>query len=218
MKITKIIISVLVIFLILKFIFVPFITSDSLKSYAVSLGFYGYLVVIGYIVISHIFAPLSGTPGVLLGVSLYGIKSGLFVIYLASLISASINFYIARRFGRTFIKKLVGERSMTEVDDFISLEGNEVMWILRTIGFPVFEFVSYAAGLTKLPFFSYFKITAIATFIMYLLVFFIFKDLDFQSEKGVVILTASIIVSGLVFGFILKKYLKNKSLRPANKI
>jgi len=110
-KILKISGVVVFLYVLLKAILIPLIISEGFKDFTASLGFFGYFIVIGYTVLSHVFAPLAGTPGVLLGVTIYGVKTGMFLLYIASLISATINFWISKKFGRKLVIKLVGEKS-----------------------------------------------------------------------------------------------------------
>src|SRR3989338_9522682 len=86
---------VVFLYVLLKAILIPLIISEGFKDFTASLGFFGYFIVIGYTVLSHVFAPLAGTPGVLLGMTIYGVKTGMFLLYIASLISATINFWIS---------------------------------------------------------------------------------------------------------------------------
>lgn len=197
-------------YLLLKVILIPLVVSDSFKEFTASLEFFGFFIVIGYTVLSHVFAPLAGTPGVLLGVTIYGIKTGMFLLYVSSLISATINFWISRKFGRKLVTKLVGQKSMKEVDEFTSVEGKQVLLISRLFGFPIFEFISYAAGLTNISFKDYFIVTAIASVFTNLLAYFVFRNIDFQSETGIMIWVGSIVVAGIIFGFFIKSYLRKK--------
>ena len=201
---------VVFLYVLLKAILIPLIISEGFKDFTASLGFFGYFIVIGYTVLSHVFAPLAGTPGVLLGVTIYGVKTGMFLLYIASLISATINFWISKKFGRKLVTKLVGEKQMKEVDEFTSVEGKQVLIISRLFGFPIFEFISYAAGLTNISFKDYFIITAIASIFTNIAAYLVFKNINFQSETGIMIWIGSIVGAGIIFGFFIKSYLKKK--------
>lgn len=209
-EILKMVGVVVFLYILLKAILIPLIVSEGFKDFTASLGFFGYFIVIGYTVLSHVFAPLAGTPGVLLGVTIYGVKTGMFLLYIASLISASINFWISKKFGRKLVTKLVGEKSMKEVDEFTSVEGKQALIISRLFGFPIFEFISYAAGLTNISFKDYFIITAVASIFTNIAAYLVFKNINFQSETGIMIWIGSIVGAGIVFGFFIKSYLKKK--------
>ena len=70
----KFLLTVLVLYVALKYLLLPIVNSPEFMSFTQKLGVFGYLVVIGYVVLSHVFAPIAGTPGVVLGVTIYGIK------------------------------------------------------------------------------------------------------------------------------------------------
>ncbi|MGD9129228.1 MAG: VTT domain-containing protein [Candidatus Woesebacteria bacterium] len=197
-------------YLILKIFLLPYITSPQFKEFTQSLGVGGYFVVIAYIVLSHVFAPIAGTPGVALGVTIYGFHTGMCLLYFASLISAVINFFIARRFGRDWVTKMVGKKSMKEIDRFTTIEGREALIVVRLFGFSLFDFVSYAAGLTNISFKNYFWITALTSLITNLLIQLLFKDIDFQSELGITIWLASIFIATIFFGLLLSIYMQKK--------
>jgi uncharacterized membrane protein YdjX (TVP38/TMEM64 family) len=202
-------------FLALKFFLIPIVISEQFRQFTQSLGIFGYLIVIGYTTLSHVFAPLAGTPGVVLGVTIYGIRTGMVLLYIASLISASINFMISRKYGRKIVMRFVGDKSMKEIDEFTSVEGKQVLWLSRIFGFPIFEFISYAAGLTNIPFKDYILITAIAHSISSIAGYLVFKNIDFQSEVGIAIWIGSIVIAGIVFSFFIKSYLKTKKNNSA---
>lgn len=115
-----------------------------------------------------------------------------------------------RKFGRKLVVKLVGEKPMKEVDGFTSVEGKQVLTISRLFGFPIFEFISYAAGLTNISFKSYFIITAVASVFTNIAAYLVFKNINLQSETGIMIWVGSIVGSGIIFGFFIKSYLEKK--------
>lgn len=212
-EIVKLTAIIIFLYVVLKTVLIPLVVSEGFKGFTASLGTFGYFIVIGYTVLSHVFAPLAGTPGVLLGVTIYGIKTGISLLYIASLISATINFWISRKFGRKFVTKLVGEKSMKEVDEFTSVEGQYVLLISRLFGFSIFEFISYAAGLTNISFKKYFLITSIASIFTNITAYFVFRNINFQSETGILIWVGFIVGTGVIFGFFIKSYLRKKNER-----
>lgn len=213
----KFVVLLILLFLLFKFILLPTITSPEFKQFTESLGVFGYLIIIIYIVASHVFAPVAGTPGVALGVTIYGIQTGMILLFIAQQISASINFFISKRLGRPWVERLVGKESMIKVDEFAAVEGKQVLIISRLIGFSLFDFISYAAGLTKLRFKDYFMITAVFGLIPILLFGLVFKDINFQSEQGIMVWMGSIGLAGIVFGILMRHYLKKQFKLNNNK-
>ncbi|NEQ54826.1 MAG: TVP38/TMEM64 family protein [Leptolyngbya sp. SIO3F4] len=106
---------------------------------------------------SVIIPALPGTAySVLAGVTL-GFSQGLLVICLADLCSCSLSFFLSRQFGRSFVKRLIGKRFMSRVDN-LSRKHLERNFFLMTAflmtGF--FDFVAYGIGLTQSSWLKFF--------------------------------------------------------------
>lgn len=208
----KLLIIVIILSLALKWL-LPVMSSEEFRVFTESIGVLGPLIVIFYIVISHIIAPLAGLPGVLLGSAIYGIVKTVLFLYIAGLISAAVSFWISKKFGRQWVMKLVGRKTMKQVDDFIQVSGVKLLIIGRLFGFTVFEVISYAAGLTNMKFKIYFIITAIFSAIPASLFGYAFKNVDFLSLSGQVLWIGAIIVIGAVFVFMVKRYIDKEKLK-----
>lgn len=75
--------------------------------------------------------------------------TALFTVVLADVISCSLAFFLAKKFGRNLVEKLVGTKFMNKVDK-VSQRHLETNFFLL-MGFlmtGVFDFVSYGVGLT----------------------------------------------------------------------
>jgi uncharacterized membrane protein YdjX (TVP38/TMEM64 family) len=86
----------------------------------------------------------------LLAGSLLGFKVGYLTIILSDLVFCSSAFYIARRWGRGPVSRLVGAGAMEKIDGFSKnqLEGNFfLMTGLLMTG--LFDFLSYAIGISR---------------------------------------------------------------------
>lgn len=212
-EIFKVVFVVLVVYVLLTAILVPLLNSPDFKAFVVRIGPLGYLVIIIYTVFAHIFAPLTGTPGMLLGITTYGIGTGLVLLYTAGLISSTINFYISRKYGRKLVTRFVGAKAMQEVDEFTKLEGRKFFILGRLFGFTMFDFISYAGGLTNISFRDYFVITASVALFVDIIIYLIFKDLDFQSGRGITIWLGSITASGIISLFLIRDYMKRRKRR-----
>ena len=193
---------------------IPSLTSPEVQAFVKSLGPFGPLVVVAYVIVSHVFAPLAGTPGVLLSLVLFGILRTMVYTYFASLVSASLCFWIARRFGRRWVTRLVGREAMAEVDRFVTASGTKILILSRVFGFSLFEIISYAAGLTNISFKKYFVATAVFIPIPSTILTFVFRDLDFSSGEGLLFWLGTLVFAGLLFSFFLRKHLVKSPKRP----
>ena len=137
-------------------------------------GVWGPVVLILLIVLTHIFAPIQGTPFVILGFALFG-KWTIIYLSLATAISSFTNFWIARKFGRDLVVRLVGKEAMSKVDHIASHEGVKVLIVMRFFQVYISDFISYAAGFTLIKFPVYYLISLIVP-IPWTVIMFIFFD------------------------------------------
>lgn len=193
--------KVAVIILVMSFIAV--VVSEKLKTETFQqkveiMGLWGPVVIIFYIAASHIVVPLAGTPGTVVALSVYGLVKGWILIYLGSLISASVNFYIARVLGRKWVIRLAGKDSVRKIDKFVNVMGTKLLIMARLVGFPLYEFISYAVGFTNMSFTKYFVITATLSLISGTIISILFYY-SLASPILLSILLGVIILVGVLF-------------------
>ncbi|PIR41179.1 MAG: hypothetical protein COV31_02100 [Candidatus Yanofskybacteria bacterium CG10_big_fil_rev_8_21_14_0_10_46_23] len=191
-------------------VFLPDVTSDSFQESVRQAGVWGPAVVIAYTILAHVFAPLVGSPVVFVSVAVFGIGEAFLYLYIASLISATINFYISRKLGRIWVRRLAGREGLEGMDKFLSVATTKILVIARLLGFSLFDFISYAAGLTKISFRKYFVITAVFAVIPMSIFAFLFKDFDFSSKVNFLFWLGLIILAGAIFSLTLKRNLENR--------
>ena len=100
--------------------------------------------------VSIILPALPSSVYSLLAGSLLGFKAGYLTIILSDLVVCSAAFFIARRWGRGPVSRLVGASAMKRIDGFSKnqLEGNFfLMTGLLMTG--LFDFLSYAIGISR---------------------------------------------------------------------
>jgi uncharacterized membrane protein YdjX (TVP38/TMEM64 family) len=143
-----------------------------------SAGIFGPVVLILFLALSHIVAPISGTPVLLVGYGLFG-KDVIYQLFIATIISSSINFWIARAFGRGIVSKFAGQKSLDKIDQFTNSYGVKSLIFLRFFTGHLTDFISYAYGLTNIRFSTYITISALVP-IPWLLLwrFYIFDQVD----------------------------------------
>lgn len=194
--------------------FIASIDKDTLIKIAADLGPWGIIIFILIILCTQIFAPLSGTAFYFAAIKIYGFGTVLLLFYTTSLLTATISFFIAKRWGRKIVIKLIGSKSMDRIDA-LSMEHENLLLISgRTIGFFIFDFISYALGFTRISFRKYFWYTALLTIIPLALQYFIFKHTDFNTFRGLSIYYISLVATGGIFLYIFASLMKkNKKLR-----
>lgn len=111
---------------------------------------------------------------VLTGFALFG-KWTIIYLSLATAISSFTNFWIARKFGRDLVVRLVGKGAMSKVDHIAAHEGVKVLIVMRFFQGYISDFISYAAGFTSIKFPVYYLISLIVP-IPWTVIMFIFFD------------------------------------------
>ena len=137
------------------------VTSEDILNIVKQAGFWAPLVYIILFALTHIIAPLSGTPIYFAGYAFFANKVQIYT-YLATMLSATVNFLIARQWGRRLIGKLVGKKDMSQIDQFIEDYGVRTLIFLRIFQGHLVDFISYASGLTNMKFVPYITITVLA--------------------------------------------------------
>ncbi len=126
----------------------------------------GPLAPLAYILvkmITYVIAPLSSGPIQLSAGILFGLAPGVIYTLVGEVIGGSINFWLARRFGRPVVERLVGKDDMPRVDRYVSqIVDWKTLLYARLFLFALYDFISYAVGFSKLRFRSYVIISTLA--------------------------------------------------------
>jgi uncharacterized membrane protein YdjX (TVP38/TMEM64 family) len=207
--------SCAVIFIVTLIYLLSAIDKQALESIALRLGWIGPVFLALVLVSTQVFAPLSGSAFYFIGIRLYGYEAILIMFYCTSMISAVLCFFIARKWGRDLVIKLVGKNAMARIDEIALIHEKSLLIIGRTLGYYFFDFISYALGLTKISFKKYITYTAVLTLIPSLLLYFVFKNLDFNSFKNSMIFYLFVVLTGVIFAFLFARLVRNK--RTASK-
>jgi len=151
-------------------------SSEQIMFFLQSLGFFGPFAYILIVFICTVISPLGSVflwPFVLLA---WGFPLAAIYTSLGAIGGATANFWIARKFGRPIIEKLITKKGMEIVDKISLKEGLKTLLFLRLFPSGLFDYISYTAGLTRIHFLPYFLITSFYSFFWNLV---IFRFMDF---------------------------------------
>lgn len=162
-----------------------------------------------------VIAPLSGTPVIFAGYALFG-KLVAPYIYLADILSAVINFWISRLWGRKLVSKLVGKKGLAKIDEFTKNYGVSSLIFLRVLQSNVTDFVSYAYGLTNMKFSTYIIISVLGQLPNFLLWQFLFQKIR-NMKEFIFWWVVTLIPLGLISIFFAIKYKAKQDNREENK-
>lgn len=102
-----------------------------------------------------IFTPLPSVVVDIAGGLAFGTFFATIYTIAGGMLGATVNFYIARRLGRGFVERRLGQRAMTQIDMYADRMGARLIFLTRLIPLFNFDWVSYAAGLTRMSYRSY---------------------------------------------------------------
>lgn len=130
----------------------------------------GPLAPLAYIllkILTNVVAPLSAGPIQLSSGVLFGLWPGVIYSLIGEVIGGTINFWLARRFGRPVVRRFVGLAGLQHVDEFTEqLGGWRALLYGRLFLFSFYDFISYAAGFTRtITLRQYLLVSALAGFI-----------------------------------------------------
>ena len=139
---------------------------DHIRATIASAGPLAPLIYIFIKILTFVVAPLSAGPLQLSSGILFGLFPGAIYTLIGETIGGSINFWLARRFGRPVVEHLVGRDDMPRVDKFVSeiVDGKTLIYA-RLFLFSIYDFISYAVGFSTLSYRSYLIISLIVGFV-----------------------------------------------------
>lgn len=116
------------------------------------LGPWGPLAVIGLQVLQAVFSPLPSWPVTLAAGALYGTVAGAAYALVGGMLGASINFWLARVYGKPFVTRAVGERWVQWAERITVWHIALATVVVRFLPFMSFDVVAYVAGISRISF------------------------------------------------------------------
>lgn len=118
------------------------------------LSSFGIWFVLAYALIQAaaiIIAPIGGAFVWLPMLAIMGPGVGMLLTYFVSTPVYFINFFLAKKYGRSVVMRLVGKAGQEKIDQVAKEAGTFTFVILKVFQGGYFDYVSYAAGLTSMP-------------------------------------------------------------------
>lgn len=125
---------------------------EQIRANVAQFGIWAPLIILLLRLSSIVIPVLPGTAYAILSGALFGFAQGLIVIAIADFLACSANFFIARRYGRPVVQRLVGKRFMDKLDRWSKkyLEGNFFL-LTGAMMSSFFDYICYGAGLCQMP-------------------------------------------------------------------
>ena len=132
-----------------------------IKTWVASFGAIAPLVYIGLYLVSTVFF-LPGSPVTVLAGFVFGPLWGVFYASIASIISVSVAFLIARYVARDLVEGWVkGNAQFRRIDEQVDAHGWRILMFTRLVPIFPFNLQNYAYGLTRIRFSTFVVVSAI---------------------------------------------------------
>src|SRR3989344_3185699 len=152
--------------------------------------------------------PIPGVPLDLVGVTMFGWKFGLLLALIGAHIGAAASFFIARYFRESAVKYFVPLQKLHDLEAQYS--ERKKFWglvALRFITSPFFDYASYAAGLTKMSFWTFILSTFIGVLPFAFVIYFFGALALYQNMLfGLMFFAGVAILAGFAGKIILEKF------------
>ena len=151
------------------------------------------------LMILHSFVPF---PAELLAIAngmLFGSFLGIFVTWVGAMLGASIAFALARWLGRPFVQKVADQGKLQKADEWLEKSGWQVLLIARLLPFIAFNLINYAAGLSRIGWWTFLWTTSIGILPLTILMVLMGDHVDLMIDYWHFLLVAAIFI-GLVLG------------------
>ena len=125
-----------------------------------STGAWGVAAAIGLMVL-HSFVPFPAEFVAIANGMVYGPVWGTVITWVGAMLGALLAFALARLLGRPFVQAVVAKRDWQTFDDWIARQGWGAVLVSRFIPVISFNLINYAAGLTRIPWWTFTWATAV---------------------------------------------------------
>ncbi|MBW2983009.1 VTT domain-containing protein [Candidatus Woesearchaeota archaeon] len=154
-------VGVVLLFLVVSFLLFSFFSAPGrVESLVASAGVLAPLVVVLLIVVEVVLAPVPGTAIMVASGFAFGPWLGALYSYLGNVLGSLLAFWLARRFGRSFVERLLSRDAVSRYDAFFHRFHR---WLLLLYALPVVpvDILSFVSGLSGLRWRRFFLVVAV---------------------------------------------------------
>ncbi|MCH4889585.1 TVP38/TMEM64 family protein [Acidaminobacter sp. JC074] len=129
-----------------------FTSQDKLNAFLNGFGYFSVVVFILFQAIQVVIPILPGSLGCLVGVIFYGPVYGFAYNYIGISIGSIVAFYLARRYGTSFVKSITKPKDYDKYSKWMNSLKNFDKWFALLIFSPIApdDLLCYLAGLTRI--------------------------------------------------------------------
>jgi len=138
---------------------IRWVGAERLREFVAGAGPFGPVI---YVILraGTSFVPFSSGPVQLVSGVVFGFWLATLYSVVGSTIGYSISFWLARRYGRSMVRQMVGADSMDRVEDQLDrVDDWRGMIVARFVFYFAYDFVAYAIGLSEARYFTFLIVT-----------------------------------------------------------
>ncbi|KKQ77979.1 MAG: hypothetical protein A3A96_04395 [Candidatus Zambryskibacteria bacterium RIFCSPLOWO2_01_FULL_39_39] len=178
----------LIVVVALFVISIKMVKSGELEIYVASFGIWAPLIIFFLKASTLIIAPLGGTPLYVLSGTLFGGAKGFLICFLGDIFGSSVCFFLSRKYGQKVLGFFAGSQNVARVLSTVNIISSTKSFIKARLGFiSMPELLSYAAGLSKINFWTFSVINALFYIPIDLMLVFLGSKLAMLSGKYLLI-------------------------------
>lgn len=136
------------------------IAGSEMAGWINGLGVWGPVAIIA-LMCMHCFIPFPAEFVALCAGAVFGTLFGSALIWTGAMIGASLSFWLARLLGRAAVERLLPARHRRALDGWVDNQGATTLLISRFIPVIAFNLINYAAGLTRISWWTFIWTTSI---------------------------------------------------------
>ncbi|MBC8016233.1 MAG: TVP38/TMEM64 family protein [Sporomusaceae bacterium] len=134
---------------------------EGLRLFILSYGSWAPAVSIVLMIIQSLIPIVPGLVITITNAWIFGWQYGALYSWVGALVGATLDFSVARWYGRLVIERLINSRYLDAIDIFLKKHGLIAVFITRLTPIVPFKIVSYGAGLTTMSLWRFMIATAI---------------------------------------------------------
>ncbi len=130
------------------------VSAERFERFVTDLGPWGPLGIVA-LMIAHSFVPFPAELVAFAAGAAYGVVLGTALVWIGAMIGAAVAFYLARRLGRPFVERMLREKERAALDRWSRVNGAPTLLAARFIPVIAFNLINYAAGLTRVTWWTF---------------------------------------------------------------
>ena len=185
----------------------PHLTAAEIMEFMKSWGYWGVLASIGMMIL-HSFLPFPAEFVAIANGVIFGPVWGTVITWVGAMLGAFLAFFLARRLGQPFVRRVLSKRKTHTLERWVARHGLGTLFIGRFIPIISFNLINYAAGLTKISWWTFAWTTGVGILPMTVLMVVMGDQIHILPFY----LWIFMILSGALLWMGLHRFLRNRSL------